>query len=171
MSQSRNATCEAAILIVEDQAPMRDAIRHCIERSFPKLCVVEAPDGVAAVEHVKAYSPALVLMDINLPDAYVLDLTRDIKKLCPPTVVAAISIDPSTHIPAQVLAAGAAAFISKDRLFDELGTLIGAVMMLRNWMNASAFELSNHNRPIPKFGTGDRRGATSRLRGKGAGSS
>jgi DNA-binding NarL/FixJ family response regulator len=134
MSPPSNVACKAEILIVDDQAPMRDAIRLCIVRSFPKVRVIEAPDGAAAVEHVKAYRPALVLMDINLPDANGLELTRNIRKLCPPTVVAAISIDASKHIPAQALAAGAAAFISKDRLFDELGTLIGAVMTLRSWM-------------------------------------
>lgn len=163
MSHPRNVSCEAVILIVDDQAPMRDAIRHYIARSFPKLCVIEAPDGAAALEHVKAYHPALVLMDINLPDANGLDLTRDIRKLCPPTVVAAISIDTSAHISAQALAAGAVAFIGKDRLFDELTTLIGGVMTLRSWMNASAFE--NWNPSIT--GTGDGRGAIWRPRGLG----
>jgi DNA-binding NarL/FixJ family response regulator len=135
MSQPRNGASEAAVLIVEDHTPMREAIRACIERSFPGLCVIEAPDGANALKQVEAHRPSLVLMDINLPDANGLDLTRDIAKRRPSTIVAAISIDTSADLPARARAAGAAEFICKDNIFGRLVPLVGAAVMLTNWVN------------------------------------
>ena len=134
MSQPRSVRREAAVLIVEDHAPMREAMRVCIERSFPGLSVIEAPDGDTALKYVEAYCPSLVLMDINLPDANGLDLTRDILKQWPCTFVAAISIDTSADLPERVREAGAVQFIGKDELFKTLLPLVGAVVSLTNWM-------------------------------------
>lgn len=135
MNQPGNVASEAAVLIVDDHAPMREAIRVCIQRSFPGLCVIEAPDGVTAMRHVEAHRPSLVLMDIDLPDADGLDLTRNIKKLRPSTFVAAISIDTSADMPARASAAGASDYVGKDQLFRALVPLVGAAITLANWMD------------------------------------
>ncbi|HUR41687.1 MAG TPA: response regulator [Verrucomicrobiae bacterium] len=135
MSQPKNVAVEATVLIVDDHAPMREAIGVCIKRSFPRLCVIEAPDGATALRHVEAHRPSLVLVDIILPDANGLDLTRDIRKLSPATIVAAISIDTSADMPARAIAAGAADCIGKDKLFESLVPLVGAAVSVMNWMN------------------------------------
>ena len=135
MSQLKSVRREAAVLIVEDHAPMREAIRVCIEGSFSGLSIIEAPDGAAALKYVEAHSPSLVLMDINLPDANGLDLTRDILKQWPCTFVAAISIDTSAALSEQARAAGAVEFICKDNLFNTLLPLVGAALTMTNWRN------------------------------------
>ena len=127
------------MLIVEDHAPMRQAIRVCIERSFPGLSVTEAPDGATALKYVEAHCPSLVVMDINLPDSSGLDLTRDILKQWPCTFIAAISIDTSADLAARVRSAGASEFIGKDELFERLLPLVGAAVTLTNWMKGLEF--------------------------------
>ena len=134
MSQLKSVRREAAVLIVEDHAPMREAIRVCIEGSFSGLSIIEAPDGAAALKYVEAHCPSLVLMDINLPDANGLDLTRDILKQWPCTFVAAISFDTSADLSERVRAAGAVESIRKDNLFKTLLPLVGAAVSLTNWM-------------------------------------
>ena len=125
---------EADVLIVDDHAPMREAIRACIERAFPGLLVVEASDGASALRCVEAQCPTLVLMDINLPDANGLDLTRSILKQWPCAFVAAISMDTGGGLSDRVRATGAMAFIGKDQLFQTLLPLVGAAVTLTNWM-------------------------------------
>lgn len=136
MSQSRNFAGEAAVLIVGGHTPMREAVRVCIERSFSALSIIEAPDRATALTYVEAHRPSLVLMDVNLPDANGLDLTRDILKRWPTTFVAAISIDASADLPARARAAGAVDFTSKDQVFKALAPLVGAAVSLTSWMNS-----------------------------------
>ncbi|MDQ5849031.1 MAG: response regulator [Pseudomonadota bacterium] len=126
------------MLIVEDQAPMRAALCDLIETWFPKLRVIHAPDGATARKLFDARRPAFVLVDKNLPDANGLDLARTIKKLSPATMIAVTSVETNAHIAAQARAAGAVAFIGKDRLFDELRPLIGAAVTLMEWMHGNA---------------------------------
>ena len=134
MSQPRNGAVGAAVMIVEDHAPMRTALYHLIRRSYPRLRIIDAHDGATALTHFDAHRPSFVVVDKNLPDANGIDLTRTIKKLNPATLVAVTSIETNAHIAAQALAAGAAAFIGKDKLFDEIVPLVGAAVTLTAWV-------------------------------------
>ena len=122
------------MLVVEDHVPMREAIRVCIESSFPGLSVIEASNGATALKCVEAHCPSLVLVDVNLPDADGVDLMRLILKQWPCTFVACISIDTSADLAERARAAGAVEFIGKDKLFKTLLPLVGAVFTLTNWM-------------------------------------
>ena len=136
MKHSAKFAGEAAVLIVDDHAPMREAIRACIERAFPGLSIVEAPDRATALKGVEAHCPSLVLMDMNLPDANGLDLTREILNRWPAAFVAAISVDASADLSARAQAAGAVEFISKDKLFHSLVPLVGAAIAVTKWMSS-----------------------------------
>lgn len=120
---------------------MREAMRVCIEGSFPGLSIIEAPDGATASKYFKEHCPSLVLMDINLPDANGLDLTRDVLKQWPCTFVAATSIDTSADLPERARAAGAVQFIGKDDLFKSLLPLVSAAVTLNKWMK----DLDSHS--------------------------
>jgi DNA-binding NarL/FixJ family response regulator len=121
---------QTVVLIVEDQAPMRAALRDFLVLSFPALRVIEAADGVTAMALFAEHRPPLVLMDVCLPDTNGIELTRRIKALAPATVVVVMSIQNGAHIVEQALAAGAAVFISKDRIFTELAPLIARLLQL-----------------------------------------
>lgn len=73
-------------------------------------------------------------MDINLPDVNGLDVTRDIVKQWPCTLVAAISIDTSADFCERARAAGAVQFIGKDDLFRTLLPLVGSALTMTNWV-------------------------------------
>jgi DNA-binding NarL/FixJ family response regulator len=103
---------------------MRAALRNFLVLSFPTLEVIEAADGAAAMTLFAERRPMLVLMDVHLPDGNGVELTRRIKALAPETVVVVMSIQNNAHTVEQSLAAGAAAFVSKDRVFSELAPLI-----------------------------------------------
>lgn len=122
------ADVSAEVLIVEDQAPMRAALRDFLALAFPALQVIEAEDGATAMALFAQHRPSLVLMDVCLPDANGIELARRIKEMAPATVVVVMSIQNGTHIVESALAAGAAVFISKDRIFTELTPLISRLI-------------------------------------------
>ena len=118
------------VLIVEDQAPMRAALRDFLILSFPAWQVLEAADGGTAMKVFTEHRPSLVLMDVCLPETNGIKPPRRIKAIAPETVVVVMSIQNGAHIVEQALAAGAAVFISKDRIFTELAPLIAKWIQL-----------------------------------------
>jgi len=62
------------ILIVEDYDDSREVLRYLLESSG--YSVIEATDGIEAVDKVKQYHPDLILMDISLPVVDGLTATR-----------------------------------------------------------------------------------------------
>lgn len=142
MAQAARVAPEVAVLIVDDEVSIRSALRDLIQTSYPELRVVDAPDGATARKLFDAHRPAVVLVDKNLPDGSGIELTRNIKKLSPATLVAVISIETNAHVAAQAVAAGAAAFVGKDKLFDEVVPLVGAAATLAVWVGDTATALS-----------------------------
>jgi DNA-binding NarL/FixJ family response regulator len=104
------------VLIVDDQATFRDAARLVVSMADGFEVVGEAPAGGTGVEAVSRLRPALVLMDLNLPDMDWLEATRRIRADQPGTRVLLLS----THDPAdyrdQALDAGAFDFMAKSAL-------------------------------------------------------
>jgi CheY-like chemotaxis protein len=63
MADDRRA--EKVILLVEDYDDNRDMMRHLLEMAGH--CVVEAENGLEAVEVAGRLSPDLILMDLRMP--------------------------------------------------------------------------------------------------------
>ena len=66
------------VLIVDDQAPFRDAARAVVEATDGFEVVGESSTGEASVDATQELKPDLVLMDVNLPGINGLDATRRI---------------------------------------------------------------------------------------------
>jgi len=67
------------VLIVEDSRLFRHVFKEMLHTRFPSLEIHEAADGEEALQMIKKVVPDLLFMDIRLPDANGLDLTRKIK--------------------------------------------------------------------------------------------
>ena len=66
------------ILLVEDNEMNRDMLSRRLKRKGFEL--VYAEDGIAAVENTKQHMPALILMDVSLPEMDGLEATKLIKR-------------------------------------------------------------------------------------------
>ena len=71
------------MLIVDDNALFRKALRASLHSQFPSLVVSEAKDGTEALETIPTFLPHMILMDIHLSNENGLELTRFIKGLYP----------------------------------------------------------------------------------------
>ncbi len=65
------------ILIVEDEESLADSVRYNLEREG--YVVTVAPDGRRALERFRAEPPALVILDLMLPEVSGLDVCRAIR--------------------------------------------------------------------------------------------
>jgi DNA-binding NarL/FixJ family response regulator len=109
-----------SILIVEDQAFMRQSLRDFLQSAYPQAAILEAPDGASALEHCRSHGADLVLMDVHLPDANGIIVAAEIKKKRPQTIVIMVSQHAGTAYVERARVAGAFAYITKDKVYREL---------------------------------------------------
>ena len=69
-------TLRLTVLVVDDSAFMRLALRRIIEAEGDMVVVGEAADGAAALTQASRLTPDLVAMDIEMPGMDGLEATR-----------------------------------------------------------------------------------------------
>src|SRR6476659_5368813 len=108
------------VLLVDDHARVRAALRDLIE-SYPSLLLVgEASNGEEAVRLVRELSPAVVVMDINMPKLNGIDATMKIKMSYPHVVIVGLSVSATDAHRQAMTAAGATTLISKSMAVEQL---------------------------------------------------
>ena len=101
------------VLVVDDQPPFRRAARAVLRRMDGFEVVGEARTGEEAVSLADSLAPALVLMDINLPDIDGIEATRRIVRSHPGMVVVLVSTYRADNLPDDASTCGAAAYLHK----------------------------------------------------------
>ena len=126
------------VLVVDDSAFMRMALRRIIEADGDLRVVAEAADGEAAIAAVRQHQPAVVAMDVEMPVLGGIEATRRIMALPHPPAIVMVSQHTQEDSPAAIaaLAAGASDYISKEAGLGglDLGHLDQALRgRLRHW--------------------------------------
>jgi two-component system invasion response regulator UvrY len=102
------------VLIVDDQAPFRRAARAVLAATPGFDPVGEAESGEQALDLVESLSPALVLMDINMPGIDGIETSRRIVGDHPGTVVFLLSTYQADDLPEGASSCGASGYIRKE---------------------------------------------------------
>ena len=126
------------VLIVDDSAFMRIALRRIIEAEGDLRVVAEAANGEAAIAAVREHQPAVVAMDVEMPVMGGIEGTRRIMALPKPPAIIMVSQHTPDDSPAAIaaLAAGATDYISKEAGLGglDLGHLDQALRgRIRHW--------------------------------------
>lgn len=111
-------TMSAHLLIVEDDAEMRDLLRKVLEKEGYRISV--AGDGREATASLSRKPFDLVVTDMLMPDDGGLELLRAIRQTHPTLPVIIITAFGNWGSYSQALELGAAAFISKPLKMAEL---------------------------------------------------
>jgi DNA-binding NarL/FixJ family response regulator len=116
------------LLVVDDQQLVRSGIRAVLEREDELSVVAEAGDGRAALEHLRAESVDVVLMDLRMPGMDGIEATRRITAdpLLAHVAVVALTTFDSDELVFEALRAGASGFLLKDAEPDELRRAVRA---------------------------------------------
>ena len=101
------------VLIVDDQAPFREAAVMVVELTDGFEVAGEAFDGEEAVAMVRDLKPDLVLMDVQMPRLNGIEATKKIMAMDDPPRVLVMSTHESGDFGTLAVDAGAIAFIPK----------------------------------------------------------
>ena len=107
------------VLIVDDQAPFREAARMVVEATEGFEVVAEVETGEDAVQKAVELEPDLVLMDLNLPGIDGLEATSMIRDNSQQVVVLMVSTYEAGEYAVKAGEAGASAYIPKSEFSPE----------------------------------------------------
>jgi len=108
------------VLLVDDHPLFRKGLRLLLEEQTDFRIVGEAGDGREAIDRVRTLSPDVVIMDITMPDFDGINATRQILSEVPSTKVIALSMHTGKRFVEDMLKAGAAAYILKKSVPEDL---------------------------------------------------
>jgi two-component system chemotaxis response regulator CheY len=116
----------AKVLVVDDSALARRNLRQILEPAGYQ--VVEAEDGLVALERYFLEKPDVVLLDLVMRGMYGLDVLKKLREMDPSARVLVVSADVQSSSHELVEEAGAKGFVNKPFDRDEiLGALQAAV--------------------------------------------
>jgi DNA-binding NarL/FixJ family response regulator len=115
------------VLISDDHRLLRDGLRSLLQKTGFEV-VGEAGDGRTAVKLAKKTDPDAVILDISMPFLNGVDATRQLATEVPQAKVIIMSMHGTSHFVLGALHAGAAGYLLKDTVFDELLVALRAVL-------------------------------------------
>jgi two-component system, NarL family, nitrate/nitrite response regulator NarL len=102
------------IILADDHPIVREGIRARLSTQPNMRIVAEAQNGKEAIKCVQDYAPAIVLMDINMPDMNGLEATKVIVQNSPKTKVLVLSMHQDREYVVEIMRSGARGYVLKN---------------------------------------------------------
>jgi two-component system chemotaxis response regulator CheY len=116
----------AKIMIVDDSGMSRRTLRRILEPAGYEI--VEADEGMAALELYFVAKPDLVLLDLVMKGMYGLDVLAKLREMDQEVRVIVASADIQSSTRASVEEAGAKAFVTKPFVPEEIMSAVQTVL-------------------------------------------
>jgi len=116
----------ATVLVVDDSGMSRRALRKILDSAGHQ--VIEAEDGISALERYFLEKPDLVLLDLTKTGMYGLDVLSKLREMDVNAKVIVASADIQSSTRGLVDAGGAQAFINKPFAVDQVLNAVNSVL-------------------------------------------
>jgi DNA-binding NarL/FixJ family response regulator len=120
------------ILVAEDDETFLDALEAVLQADGAFVVVGRAHNGQEALDLAEELQPDLVVMDIEMPVLDGVEATRILQERMPDLPVLAISGHDYEERVLDIRSAGAADYVRKARLEDELPAVAAALVRQRS---------------------------------------
>jgi two-component system, NarL family, invasion response regulator UvrY len=128
------------VLIADDHAIFRRGLRDILAERFPKADFGEADTAQAVLDLVWKRQWDLLVLDISMPGRSGLDILRDVKQAQPRLPVLVLSMHPEDQYAVRVLKAGAAGYLSKANVPEEIVRAVTKVLAGGRYVSAALAE-------------------------------
>ena len=116
------------IFLADDHAVLRTGLKMFINSQADMVCVGEAGDGDSTLAQVSQIHPDLLLLDLSMPGLGGLDALPEIRRQVPETRVLVLTMHTEEDYLHQALSQGAAGYVLKQAVDQELLNAIRATM-------------------------------------------
>lgn len=125
------------VIVVDDQMVVRVGLKIVLERLEGVKVVAEAQDGNEAVDFAMKHRPAVMLMDIMMPNMNGIQATTIIKENLPETRIIMFTSNDDEVAFLSALEAGADGYCLKDASAKNLECAINAVLQGAKWLDSN----------------------------------
>jgi DNA-binding NarL/FixJ family response regulator len=139
-SISEQSRQHISIVVADDQRLFRESIAGMLATELFISVVGVASNGLEAIELVRQFRPAFILMDVKMPQMDGIQATRQIKAEFPETKIILLTTFITDGYVLEGLAAGANGYILKD--ISAVG-LISAISAVDNGEQVTAPDITN----------------------------
>src|SRR5580693_7243631 len=128
------------VLIADDHAVFRRGLRETLAEAFSRVTFGEAKTAQETLEHVRRLEWDVVILDISMPGKSGLDILDDLKRLRPKLPILLLSMHPEQQFARRALKAGAAGYLTKDGVPEELKVAIKKIVVGGRYVSATLAE-------------------------------
>lgn len=117
------------VLITDDHSLVREGLKRILSQESIDIKVVgEASNSFELMNILSKSIPDIVILDIAMPGKNGLDVLKDVKHMYPKLPVLILSMHPEDRFAIRAIKAGAAGYLTKSGISDELITAIKVIV-------------------------------------------
>lgn len=119
-SPQKAAGVAITIVLADDHAIVRGALRALLEGQPDFEIVGEAGDLASARSTVRAHEPRVLILDVNMPDGLAVEVVAEIREDAPGTEIILLTMERDITLARRALDDGARGYLFKDAAHLEL---------------------------------------------------
>ncbi|MFC4230873.1 response regulator [Parasediminibacterium paludis] len=124
------------ILIADDHTLVRKALKFIIKEAFADVEIEEAADGSELLMKATKNKWDIIVSDISFPGLSGLDILKQLKIHAPQIPVLMLTMYSAEEYAIRCIRSGAAGFLSKDNISDELIKAINQILSGKKYINS-----------------------------------
>lgn len=128
---------ELKVLVVDDHAVVRSALRHVLAAESDMVVVAEAASGERAVAEARRHQPQVIVMDFQMPTGDAVDHMPAVLRAAPGARILVLSMRDEPATVRSAFTAGASGYVLKEAADTELVTAVRAVAAGQQYVQAS----------------------------------
>ena len=127
------------VLLVDDQPPIREALRTFLTEQEEIGIVGTADSGPKGLKMIQSLNPDLVILDVRMPDMDGIETTIQIRQQNPDILILGLSSISDKHRATEMLQMGAQGYLTKDTPPDEMIRAVRTITEGKPYISQSIF--------------------------------
>jgi two-component system invasion response regulator UvrY len=128
------------VFVLDDHPIVRQGLEKILEEEADIRVTGQAGTYLEFMELLKSRTPDVIILDITMPDRSGLDVLKDLRAMHPDIPVLIMSVHDEKHFATRTIKAGAAGYLNKMSVSDELVTAIRRVVGGRKYISLKVAE-------------------------------